>query len=303
MIFEKLLETSQKHNVALEALAALGAKLRADSENLTVDPALAPLVDGVVAAMGFSEEQLVSLADHQRRAVAGIIRSFFRQAADLLEQPDRSPGWRYEDAGILQSQGRASMALVPIIQQIAPALGDLSERLARPDAAFLDVGTGVGWLAVGMAQAYTSLRVVGIDVWKPALDLAVLNIEAVRERVTLREENVAQLRDEQLYDAVFLPGPFLPAPVVAMAVKRALVALRPGGWLLFGLYAPVDDPLSASLTQLRIVRSGGHPWATSEVLMLLDSAGFINTRAFERAWQMPVTFVVGSRSDRGRKAA
>ena len=303
MIFEKLLDTSQKHNISLEALAVLGAKLRAESENLTLDPALAPLIEGVVAAMGFSGEQLASLADHQRRAVAGIIRSFFWQAAELLENPDRSPGWSYEDAAILQSQGRASMALVPIIQKIAPALGDLSERLARADAAFLDVGTGVGWLAVAMAQAYPSLRVVGIDVWKPALDLAAVNIEGIRERVTLREENVAQLRDEQLYDAVFLPGPFLPAPVVATAVERALVALRPGGWLLFGLYAPVDDPLSASLTHLRIVRSGGHPWAISELLMLLDSAGFIKTRAFERAWQMPVTFLVGSRSDGGTKAA
>jgi hypothetical protein len=78
MIFDKLLNASQKHSVSLEARAVLGAKLRAESENLTLDPALAPLVDGVVAAMGFSEEQLTSLADHQRRAVAGIIRSFFR---------------------------------------------------------------------------------------------------------------------------------------------------------------------------------------------------------------------------------
>jgi len=56
------------------------------------------------------------------------------------------------------------MALVPIIQQIAAELDDLAIRLTRPQAAFLDVGTGVGGLAVGMAQAYANLRLTGIDI-------------------------------------------------------------------------------------------------------------------------------------------
>ncbi len=51
-----------------------------------------------------------------------MIRSFFRQAADLLEHPEKAPGWSYHDAAILQSQGRGSMALVPIILQIAAEL-------------------------------------------------------------------------------------------------------------------------------------------------------------------------------------
>jgi len=117
----------------------------------------------------------------------------------------------------------------------------------------------------------------------------------VRERVTLREQDVTQLRDEQRYDLVFLPGPFLPQAIVAPAVERALMALRPGGWLLFGLYASLNDPLSARLTDLRIVRSGGHPWTAGEVCTLLDRAGFRKVRAFEHTWQMPMTFVAGAR--------
>ena len=89
----------------------------------------------------------------------------------------------------------------------------------------------------------------------------------------------------------------MPKAIVSKAVERALVALRPGGWLLFVLNVPINDPLSASLTNLRIVRSGGHPWVASEVVALLDAAGFRQTRALEPSWQMPVTFVVGSRSD------
>lgn len=297
MAFEAIMRAAQKHNVALEALAALGARLRADSEPLDLDPELAPLIERVVVAMGFDAATLASLDQAQRQAAAGMIRSFFRQAAEMLEQPDRPPGWAYDDPAILQSQGRGSRALVPIIQQIAPTLGDLAQRLQDPGGAFLDVGTGAGWLAMGMAAAYPRLAVVGIDIWKPALDLAAVNCATLSERVTLREQDVAQLRDEERYDAVFLPGPFLPRPVVATAVERARLALRHGGWLLFGLYAPIDDPLSASLTDLRTVRSGGHPWAAGEVVALMDAAGLTATRAFERDWQMPMTFVAGMRPD------
>ena len=106
---------------------------------------------------------------------------------------------------------------------------------------------------------------------------------------------IAVQRFQDRNDAVFLPGPFLPRPVVATAVERARLALRQGGWLLFGLYAPIDDPLSASLTDLRTVRSGGHPWAADEVVALMDAAGLTATRAFERDWQMPMTFVAGMR--------
>jgi len=107
MIFEKLMSSAQRYNVSLEALAVLGTKLRADSEQLTIAPSLAPLIDRVVEALGFSPAELAALPDQQRRAVAAMIRSFLRQAAEMLEQPEQAPGWSYHDAVILQSQGRA----------------------------------------------------------------------------------------------------------------------------------------------------------------------------------------------------
>ena len=65
-----------------------------------------------------------------------------------------------------------------------PRLGD---RLAGP-AEILDVGTGVGWLAVALARAYADARVVGIDIFEPALDLARANVSAenLQDRIELR---------------------------------------------------------------------------------------------------------------------
>ena len=48
---------------------------------------------------------------------------------------------------------------------LARQLDDLSARLGRPEARFLDVGTGVGALAVAMCRVFPHLRVVG---WIPA---------------------------------------------------------------------------------------------------------------------------------------
>ena len=242
MTFEDLMQTAQKLNISVEALAALAARLLADTEGIALDAEVERSLDRVTTAMGITADELASVTADQRRAVTGMIRSFFWQAADLIDHPDRPPGWSYEDPVILQSQGRGSMGLVPIIQRIAADLGDLGTRLSQPGAAFLDVGTGVGWLAVGMAQAFKNLHVVGIDVWPPALRLAAVNIAGVKERIELREQDVTLLSDDGVFDAVFLPGPFLPKPVVEIAVERARIALRPGAWLLFWPLCPDQRP-------------------------------------------------------------
>ncbi len=38
----------------------------------------------------------------------------------------------------------------------------------RQSGSFLDVGTGVGWLAIEAARTRPALRVVGIDLWEPS---------------------------------------------------------------------------------------------------------------------------------------
>jgi cyclopropane fatty-acyl-phospholipid synthase-like methyltransferase len=56
------------------------------------------------------------------------------------------------------------------------------------DCRFLDIGTGVGWLAIEAAKTWPGMRVVGLDIWEPSLQLAATNIsaEGLTDRVTLR---------------------------------------------------------------------------------------------------------------------
>jgi len=98
-----------------------------------------------------------------RASVVGEIRSSLLQPLAMLAMPS-SPAWSHSDPAILDAQGQASSVLPAVIKtQLAPALGDLSARLARPGAKFLDVGTGVGALAIAACRAFPEMHVVGID--------------------------------------------------------------------------------------------------------------------------------------------
>jgi methylase of polypeptide subunit release factors len=83
-------------------------------------------------------------------------------------------------------------------ERLFPALKGLPEALHAPTAHFLDVGTGVGHLAIAMCRQFPTLRVVGIDPFETALELARRNVvEADLEgRITLRSALVQDLTEE-----------------------------------------------------------------------------------------------------------
>jgi SAM-dependent methyltransferase len=163
----------------------------------------------------------------REQAVLGLIQTIFRQVLDVLENPNLPPG--------LQSQGEASRLIVRGIESLAAQRHELKEVLSRPGA-FLDIGTGVGLLAIEAASSFPALRVVGIDTWKPALALAHRNLadSTVAERVELRSQAV-EIDDEAKFTVAWFPGPFIGADVAARVLMRVLRALLPGGWLVFGL--------------------------------------------------------------------
>ncbi|HEV3210275.1 MAG TPA: class I SAM-dependent methyltransferase [Chthoniobacterales bacterium] len=185
MSFESLMTKWQTLNSSLEALAALGGELRLRREKLAGDPRVRSLLQEVVRPI--DPELLDGIDANQKRAALALIQTSFRQAIDLIENPARAPGWNYEDPVILESQGQVSRLIVRSIDTLAAQRPDLAEALHRPGA-FLDVGTGVGWLAIEAARAWPALRVVGIDSWKPALALASKNLaqSGVAERGTSR---------------------------------------------------------------------------------------------------------------------
>ena len=291
---ETLLSISQRLNASVEALAALGAELRLRRDETKVETRVRDGLREVVA--GLQPGLLDSVSAEQEAICLAFIQAFFRQALDLLENPERAPGWTYEDPIVLQTMGQASRRVVQAIDELASRRSRLRETLERPGV-LLDIGTGVGWLAIEAARTWPAFDIVGIDIWEPALALARKNCadNGLSHRIALRRQDVRQLDERNAFSLAWLPGPFLPREIVDSVLERVRDAVRPGGWIIFGLYAPAPDPLGEALKNLRIVRGGGHPWSAEEVETRLSGLGFEHIEAF--APGPPILFVVGQRPD------
>jgi SAM-dependent methyltransferase len=281
-----------------EALAALGACLRRRSDGGEVAPQIAGRLDAVLAALGI-EDAVDELDESEAAGALAVVEAFVAQAADLVVAPGRI-GWRHDDPLILLSQGRMSAMLAPVLQRdVVPALGrGLAERLDASHASFLDVGTGVGELAIAMCHLWPSLRVVGIDPWEPALVIARERIAAagLASRIELRRGRAEALEDTRMHDLAWVPTFFIFERVLDRAIARVHAALRPNGVGLFGLYARPRDPLGAALADLRTVRHGGAPHAPEQLARRLSAAGFGDVEVlFDAAWRLPIVLVAGRR--------
>jgi hypothetical protein len=72
---------------------------------------------------------LEQLTTDQCSTALGTIRLFFLDALDLLDQPQRAPGWNHTNPDILEAQGRFSRAIVTRIAELGAEQPDLDEAL------------------------------------------------------------------------------------------------------------------------------------------------------------------------------
>ena len=213
------------------------------------------------------------------RQLAAQAAAPLHQAAALASgQANR---WSDQSDQALLAQGHASASGAPAFAHLAlPVMGDLGSRLAAPGARMLDVGTGVGALAIAFARVFPHLHVLGIDVLDRPLELARENIAAsdVAARVAVRRQDLATLSDDAAFDLVFLPAPFVPWPALQAGLPRAAAALRPGGWLLTANGKFAGGPAQNALTRLKTLVYGGTPLDEAEVTSLLRNAGLTSVR-------------------------
>lgn len=290
MSFESLMAAVRHLNASTEALAALGAELRLRRDGAQADPETRQLLQDIVRD---TDPTLLDGVSPQQEALAlAVIGAGFHHAVDLLEDPARAPGWLHQDPAVLQAIGRMSSRIVHQIDAIARPT--LHEMLTSPGG-FLDIGTGVGWLAIEAAQVWPALKVVGIDIWEPSLQLARANIAAtgMQERVALRTQSIVDLDDKEAFNVVWYPSPFLPLDIAPAAMENAYRALVPGGWLVFGMFPPQPDPLGETLRALRTVRCGGYPWKVPEVEERLRRLGFEEVETFVPAPGSVSALVIG----------
>lgn len=270
MALQSAMQKVQPLLAQLDALAAIGAWL-ARSER-PPEPSVGAALEEVVTALG--REPFDDLAPEEVRILRSSIQTFFRIAADLVENPDRPAGWSFDDPVVLQSMGQTSSAVVHALARLADAEADLEARLSRP-AQFLDIGSGAGWISIEAARRWPELTVEGIDIFPPALELAAHNLAASRlgSRVSFSHRDVATLDEEDRYALAFLPTPFIPKAVILAALGRLRSALEPGGWLVLALFEAGPDPLAQALLRLRLARFGGQPWTPDELTAAVEQAG------------------------------
>ena len=271
----------QRLRTQVEAFAALGARLSAPDEAFDDDVRAA--LDEVVDATALTG--LEGLTDEERRTVAAMVGAALRQAAAIFEEATDSPGWQHTDPAVLDGQGRASTNIVP---HIAAIVGD------EPMRSYLDVGTGAGFLAMAIAQRWPDARVVGVDVWEPALERARLHVAeaGLQDRIEIRNQDITTLDDVDQYDYVGIPAMFLPAEVLAAAIQRAVIAAKPRGIVSVAVFRTPADPLRAATERLRVIRDCGTAHTVDSVMALCRKAG-LEPEVLNPDAPIPIAFVGG----------
>jgi methylase of polypeptide subunit release factors len=280
--------------MAAETLAAVGLALAQQAGDVSLPDDFRVGVDAVARGkLG----DLSSLDPRQAKALGSLARALLAQAAAFSTNPQEPAAWAVTDPVVLQSQGQASAALaVPVCDAVVPRCAGLSQRLEASGSAILDVGSGVGALALAFAHRYPSARVVGLDVWEPALTAARGNVAAadMSDRVEIRKQDVAALDEHNVYDLVWFAGPFIPGAIVADSISRVAAACRPGGVVVYGTFGGLD-PMSSALANLRILRSGGPVIDDSEIERLLVSAGLEQIEHVGADIGLPARLIAGRR--------
>ena len=287
MSFPEIMQTVGGWSGAVEALAALGAELTLKQSDQAAPPEIISALRKVSEAAGMGD--LDELAPQQRGILLAQVQTALHQFIELVELPGREAGWTFTDPVILDGWGRGSTLVPPMLAAAHEDLKDVTS--------FLDVGTGVGFLAVAAAGLWPKATIVGIDIWEPSLVRARAHVAeaGLQDRITLREQNVMDLGDVDAYDVVWVPTFFLTEAVLRKALPALLRSLRPGGWATLGRFITPADPLAAATAALRTIRGGGFDLEPKRGFELMEEAGFTSIEHVPPQGPTPMDLILGQK--------
>jgi Methyltransferase domain len=223
---------------------------------------------GIAPAAGLAELVRSGLSDLAADSAANIL-----QSAGVLSG---AAAWASQADDALLAQGRTgAQAAAAFKMFLFPALEGLKDLLDGESPQMLDVGVGVAAMAVGYCRTFPRLRVVGLDVFSRALELARRQVDeaGLADRIELRHQDVASVEDDQAYALAWLPAQFVPKPALDAGLPRIAKALVPGGWLLMAHGKFDDDLLKNALSRFQITVYGGATVDDEEAQALLGGAG------------------------------
>ena len=216
---------------------------------------------------------LVEIAGGDQIRLAGQAAAGILQSAAVLSGAST---WTNQDDEAILAQGHASAQGAPAFKAfMLPMMDGLEDLLSGPGPVMLDVGVGVGAMAAAYCDAFPTLRVVGLDVFPRALELARRTITeaGVAGRIELRHQDVATLDDLEVFCLAWLPAPFVPRAAIEAGLPRIVRATVPGGWLMVGHGKLEGRGRSDALTRLQTVAFGGTALDGDEAQDLLRGVG------------------------------
>ncbi|WP_265522981.1 class I SAM-dependent methyltransferase [Oerskovia flava] len=168
------------------------------------------------------------------------------QLEHLLESYRHGGGVSWEQLGEDAREAQAAVNRPWFERELAPALAgvpQVHDVLSRPGARVLDVGCGLGWSTLALAQAYPEASLHGVDVDTPSIAAARTNARdaGLTDRVTFHQADAAESLGAEPFDAAFAFECVhdMPRPVeVLEGVRRAV---RPDGVVVVMDEAVADD--------------------------------------------------------------
>jgi SAM-dependent methyltransferase len=266
------------------ALVGASIKLRTDT---SIMPVIREQIElGARMALG---EDLDEADEEQVSLAMTMVEMALSEAGELFRNPDRGSNWEVGDPAAMQAMGRSSRSAFIRIKSIAETHPKMREALR---GTFLDVGTGVAGIALEAARTCPDIKVDGIDIWEPALELARKNIaeSPYADRVRVRNLDVAALDECESYSLVWLPTMFLKRPIIDAALDRIVRASVSDAYLVAGVYTRPADPFLALMANLRTLRSGGEISDPAEIGSMMEARGYVDV---EMSVTPVATFVFG----------
>jgi precorrin-6B methylase 2 len=259
--------------VAVSSFGALGAALRLRASGDQVDPAIDAALRHALGRM--LPSSLETLAPDEIATALNFIAFNLEEAREMVRDPARPPVWRIEDPDVLQTMGDISRALP---RRILAFAADRPRLAKAATGRFLDIGTGVGAIALEIAERCPTLQVVGLDIWEPALRLARANVarSPFAGRIEIRAESIADFDERSCYTLAFVAAPFMTREIVEIALDRLAAAIVPDGYIVVSIYIPQEDPLLGALTDLRRIRGGGYAWTVESMRAAISDRGFVD---------------------------
>lgn len=210
-------------------------------------------------------------------ALAAGTLSVLRRALDHAE--GRTTGGDAADISLAVAQGLASSSAASVVgESLLPRMPEAHRAFASGNATLLDVGVGIGAFASTLCGIYPGTKAVGLDVLQPVLDLAAAQTATagLADRVELRLQSVADLRDVDRYDLAWMPQAFIPRAAFAPGLSAIRRALRPNRWLVLLLAAAPSgsDPFERAIQDHGAHLTGGGPVVPEEVAEQLRVVGF-----------------------------